>query len=188
MNLKDHIQNRSKKANYNLLLIWNICKYINIDTAKMLLCTLVLSHLDYVNSILSRAPTTIVKPYQTTQNFAARIAYKKSKRQDVYTCLQKLHLLPMKYRTIFKLLTIVYNALQWKAPEDFPRTTRQSTSSGITLDILLNKKKTFADRGFSFAVAKYWNDLPEHIRKAKDITKFKSFLKTHFFKLAFPTQ
>ena len=66
LNLKNHIQNGWKKANYNLMLICNICKYININTAKMLLCTLVLSQLDYVNSILSRAPATTVKPYQTT--------------------------------------------------------------------------------------------------------------------------
>ena len=31
------------------MLICNICKYINIDTAKMLLCTQVQSRLDYVN-------------------------------------------------------------------------------------------------------------------------------------------
>ena len=105
LNLKDHIWNRSKKANYNLMLICNIHKYINTDTAKMLLCTLLLSQLDYVNSILSRAPTTTVKLYQTTQNFAARIAYKKSRRENVYSCLQELHYLPIKYRTIFKLLT-----------------------------------------------------------------------------------
>ena len=30
------------------------------------------------------------------------------------------------------------------------------------------------------ATEKYWNDLLEHIRKAKDIKKFKSLLKTHF--------
>ena len=135
----------------------------------MLLCTLVLSQLDYVTSILSMAPITTVKPYQTTQNFAARIAYKKSRRENVYTCLQELHWLPVKYRTIFKLLTIVHNALQGKAPKylweklkqiHFPRTTIQSTSSSITLDILLNKKKSFAYRGFSSAVARY-------IRKAK---------------------
>ena len=53
LSFKDHIQNRSKKANYNLRLITNIQKYIDIDTMKMLLCTLVLSQLDYVNSILS---------------------------------------------------------------------------------------------------------------------------------------
>ena len=132
------------------MLIHNICKYINIDIAKMLLCTLVLCQLDYVTSLLSRVPTTTVKPYPTSQNIAARIAYKKSRREDVCTCLQELHWLSIKYGTTFKLLTIVYNAPKGKAPQYlgeklkqryFPRTTRQSTSSEITLDILFNKKK-----------------------------------------------
>ena len=74
LNLKDHIQNRTKKANYNLMLIHNICKCINIDTSKMLLCALVRHQLDDVNSILSRAPTTTGKLYQTVRNFAAKIA------------------------------------------------------------------------------------------------------------------
>ena len=115
----------------------------------------------------------------------------------VYTCLQELHWLPVKYSTIFKVLTIVYNTLHEKAAQylreklkqkHFPRTTRQSTSSGIILNIPFNKEKSFADRSFSYAAANYWNDLPEHIWKAKDIKTFKSLLKTHFFKLAFLSQ
>ena len=82
----------------------------------MLLCNWVLSQLDYVNSILSRTMKTIIKPYQTVQNFAARVAYKKSRREDVYMCLQQLHWLLVKYRTMFKLLTITYNAVHGKVP------------------------------------------------------------------------
>ena len=82
LSLKDHVRNRTRKAHYNLRLIQNIWKYINIDTTKMLLSTLVLSQLDYVNSILSMAPATTIKPYQKIQNSAARVAYKKSKRDD----------------------------------------------------------------------------------------------------------
>ena len=160
----------------------------------MLLCTLVLSQLDYANSLLSRTPKTIIKPYQTVQNFAARVAYKKSRRDDVYMCLQQLHWLPVKYRTVFKLLTVAYNAVHGKAlhylteklrRKEYHRTTRQSSSAGITLDVPLNKKKSFADRGFSYAAAKYWNDIPDNIKTAKDIKNFKSLLKTHFFKKAY---
>ena len=160
----------------------------------MLLCTLVQSQLDYANSILSRTPKTIIRPYQTVQNFAARVAYKKSRRDDVNMCLQQLHWLPIKYRTVFKLLTVAYNAVHGMAlhylkekikRKEYHRTTRQSSSIGITLDIPLNKKKSFADRGFSYAAAKYWNDIPDNIRTAKDIKNFESLLKTHFFKKAF---
>ena len=72
--------------------------------------------------------------------------------------------------------------------KQFPRSTRESTSSGVTLDIPFNRKKSFANRSFSYAAAKYWNDLPHHIRNAKDIKIFKSLFKTHFFKLAFPSK
>ena len=95
----------------------------------MLLCTLVLSQLDYVNSILSKAPTTTLKPYQTTHNFAARVAYKKSGREDVYTCLQKLYWLPIRYRTMFKILTIVYNTLQGKLPQISQRKIKSNALS-----------------------------------------------------------
>ena len=146
----------------------------------MLLSTLVLSQLDYVNSILTRALITMTKPYQKIQNFAARVAYQKSKREDAYICLRELHWLPMKYISIFKLLTIVYNTLHGNAPQylkeklkqkQFPRLTRKSTSSGVTLDIPFNRKKSLADRGFSYAAAIYWNDLPDHIRTAENIKK-----------------
>ena len=194
LSFKDHIWNRSKKANYNLKLIRSIQKYIDIDSTKMLLCTLVLSQLDYANSLLSRTPKTIIKPYQTVQNFATRVAYKKSRREDVIMCLQQLHWLPVKYRTVFMLLTVAYNAVHRKAPnylteklrkKEYHRTTRQSSSIGITLDVPPNKKKSFAARGFGYAAAKYWNDIPDNIKTAKDIKNFKSLLKTHFFRKAY---
>ena len=91
---------------------------------------------------------------------------------------------------------IAFNTLQGNAPQylteklqqkQFPRLTRKSTSSAVTLDTPFNRRKSLADRGFSYAAAKYWNDLPDHIRTAEDINKFKSLLKTHFFKMAFPS-
>ena len=194
LSLKDHVWDRARKAHHNLRLIQNIGKYINIDATKMLLSTLVLSQLDYVNSILSMAPVTTIKPFQKIQNSAARVAYKKSKRDDAHTCLRELHWLPIKYRCTFKLLTVAFNTLQGNAPQylkeklqwkQFPRLTRKSTSSGVTLDTPFNRRKSLADSGFSYAAAKYWNDLPDHIRTAEDLNKFKSLLKTHFFRLAF---
>ena len=163
LSLKDHVQNRSRKANYNLRLIWNIQKYINIDSTKMLLSTLILSQLDYVNSILSRALTTPIKPYQTIQNFSARVASKMSKRGDAHMCLQELHWLPIIYRTTFKLLTIVCNTFHRNAPQylekklqwkQFPRLTRQSTSSAVTLDIPFNRKTITSQQGLQLCSSK----------------------------------
>ena len=172
----------------------NIRKYIDIDSTKMLLCTLVLSQLDYANSLLSRTPKTIIKPYQTVQNFAARVAYKKSRREDVNMCLQQLHWLPVKYRlcsscsqwhTMLSMQRPCTSLTEKLRKKEYHRTTRQSSSTGITLDVALNKKKSFAERGFSYTAAKHWNDIPDNIKTAKDIKNFKSLLKTHFFKKAY---
>ena len=97
-----------------------------------------------------------------------------------------MHWLPVKYRSVFKLLTVAYNAVHGKVlhylteklkRKEYHRTTRQSSSIGITLDVPLNKKKSFADRGFSYAAAKYWNDIPDNIKTAKDIKKLQILVK-----------
>ena len=45
--------------------------------------------------------------------------------------------------------------------------------------------KTYADRAFSIAGPKLWNDLPLEIRKCASVATFKQSLKTFLFKLAY---
>ena len=120
-------------------------------------------------------PSSHIKKFRTQQQ---EWPIKKSKRDNAHTCLCELHWLTIKYRCTFKLLTVAFNTLQGNAPQylkeklqqkQFPRLSRKSTSSGVTLDTPFNRRKSLADRGFSYAAAKYWNDLPDHIRTAEDI-------------------
>ena len=103
-----------------------------------------------------------------------------------------LHWLPIEFRTKFKLMTIVLKALQGNGPgylqtklktKTYQRTTRRSTAKGITLNAPFNKRKTYADCGFTQTAASHWNKLPEYIRLAEDIRTFKRLLKTHYFRL-----
>ena len=82
LNMKTHIANRTKNALYNLYLIKNIRKYITQETAKMLLCSLVLSQLYYFNSVLTDLPKATLRPYNYTQRYAARLACNKTKRDS----------------------------------------------------------------------------------------------------------
>ena len=54
------------------------------------------------------------------------------------------------------------------------------------LHVPRSKTVTYGDRRFGAAAPKQWNDLPLKIRDAKTIDSFKSNLKTHLFKKAFP--
>ena len=116
LNMKTHIANRTKNALYNQYLIKNIRKYITQETAKMLLCSLVLSQLDYLNSVLTDLPKATLRPYNYTQRYAARLACNKTKRDSARDCMKILHWLPIEFRTKFKLLIIVFKTLQGNGP------------------------------------------------------------------------
>ena len=196
LNMKTRIAHRTKNALYNLYLIKNIRKYITQERAKMLLCSLVLSQLDYLNLVLTDLPKATLRPYNYTQRYAARLACNKKKRDSAQDCMKMLHWLPIEFRTKFKLLTIVFKTLQGNGPSHlrrklnsmtYRRTTRRSTTKCITLEVPFNKKKTQGDRGFSHTAATHWNKLPEYIRQTDDISIFRRLLKTYYFRLAYET-
>ena len=58
---------------YELRRISSIRKYLTIDATKTIVCSLVLSRLDYCNSILSGSSKCLIKKLQKVQNAAARI-------------------------------------------------------------------------------------------------------------------
>ena len=111
LHMKTHIANRTKNALYNLHLIKNIRQYITQDTAKMLLCSLVLAQLDCLSSVLTDLPKATLRPYKYTWRYAARLTCNKTKRDSVWDCMNILHWLPIEFRTKFKLLTIVFKTL-----------------------------------------------------------------------------
>ena len=162
----------------------------------MLLCSLVLSQLDYLNSVLTDLPKATLRPYNYTHRYAARLACNKTKRDSAWDCMKILHWLLIEFRTKFELLTIVFKTLQGNSPSYFQtklntmtyqRTTRRLTTKGITIKAPFNKKKTQCDHGFTYTAATHWNKLPEYITKTEDISTFKRLLETHYFKLAYKT-
>ena len=78
----------------------------------MLLCSLVLSQLNYLNSVLTDLPKATLRPFNYIQRYAVRLACNKTKRNSSQDCMKLLHWLPIEYRTRFKLLTIVFKTLQ----------------------------------------------------------------------------
>ena len=116
LSFKQHVAAHAKSALYGIHLIKNVRKYLTMATTKMLMCTLVLSQLDCINSILTNTSLTTTKPYQKIQNQAARIIYKKTKWTSATSSMKQLHWLPIRYRCCFKLLMIVYKTLHRMGP------------------------------------------------------------------------
>ena len=62
LSFKQHVAACAKSALYGIHLIKNVRKYLTMATTKMLMCTLVLSQLDCINSILTNTSLTTTKP------------------------------------------------------------------------------------------------------------------------------
>ncbi len=74
MSLSSHITQTCKAANFQLYRISPIRKYLTNDATQIILHSLVLSKLDYCNSIFYGLPKTMLNRLQSCLNSAARLA------------------------------------------------------------------------------------------------------------------
>ncbi|KAL9972361.1 hypothetical protein ACROYT_G018646 [Oculina patagonica] len=190
--MEKHVKKICNEANYHLRNISKIRKYLTQDSAEILIHAFIGSKLDYCNSILYGIPKKLICKLQRVQNTAARIVTLTRKYDSITPIMFKLHWLPVQFRIIFKLLLIVYKALNDKTPSyvssmlSFRKFSRSLRSSGQELlTEPMAKLKTYGDRAFSTAAPRLWNNLPLSIRKSASEDIFKKNLKTYLFKEAY---
>ena len=177
--MEQHVKKICGEANYHLRNISKIRKYLIQDSAQILIHAFISSKLDYCNSLLYGIPKYLVCRLQRVQNTAARIVTLTRKYDSITPIMFKLHWLPVHSRIIFKLLLLVYKALNGKAPSyissllSLRKCSRSLRSSGQELlTVPLAKLKTYGDRAFSIAAPRQWNNLPLSISKSPSMAIF----------------
>ena len=191
LNLECHVNKITSSAYFHLRNISKIRQVLDISSTKSLIQSTVTSRIDYCNSLLSNAPQRLTNKLQRIQNHAARVIYKKRKRDHITPVLKELHWLPIRCRVSFKVLLITFKCLNGLAPEYLadlikryspPRVLRSNDSLSGTLIVPRFKKLKHGGRSFSTVAPSLWNCLPSDIRNADTVSLFKSMLKTHMFK------
>ena len=85
------------------------------EVCQTIVQALVISHLDYANAILIDLLDIAIKKLQRVQNIAARLVLgNQSSEESSKENLQKLHWLPVKYRTEFKLFALFIGVFKIK--------------------------------------------------------------------------
>ena len=121
----------------------------------------------------------LIAKLQRLQNSAARIVSRTGKYEHITPVLIKLHWLPIKFRIQFKVLLLVYKALNGLAPKYIkellvpykPRRHLRSEAKGL-LDEPRTRLK-FGDRAFSISAPRLWNALPQHLKDSTSCQAFK---------------
>ena len=91
--------------------IRKIRKYLTKDLTVTLVHALVISRLDYCNSILYGLPAYQIVKLQRVQNTAARLVYIIPRFVHISPYLKELHWLPVKFRIKFKITILTFQAI-----------------------------------------------------------------------------
>ena len=81
------------------------------DTSIKAVLSLVMSRLDYTNALLAGQSQAALRGLQTVQNYAVRVVVGLGPRDHVVSALRELHWLPVYIWVEFKMLNLVYWAL-----------------------------------------------------------------------------
>ena len=112
----EHVKTICKTSYYHLRNISKIRKYLTEETTEILVHAFVSSKLDYCNSLLYGLPKHMRSSLQSVQNMAACIVTLNKKFDHITPVLIQLHWLPVHFRILFKVLLLVYKALNGMAP------------------------------------------------------------------------
>ena len=157
-----------------------------MDTAALLVNSVISSRLDYCNSLLYGLSKYNVAKLQKIQNALCRIAFKLDRTSHVTPFLQKLHWLPITYRILFKNNLTTFKAIKFFQPIyllSLIKTSCLTFGNRLSLSSVC-LKKAIGRRGFAMASPTEWNRLPQSVRSQQTITGFRSQLKTYLFRLA----
>jgi hypothetical protein len=190
MNCKKHINVICKAAWHQLRNIGKIRQYLNRKSTEQLVHSFVSSKLDTNNSLLYGLPDSLLQKLQRVQNAAARMVTRQPKHCHITPLLAELHWLPVTQRIQFKVILMVFKALNNLAPEYISDLLVRKTDSSRSLrsnqqNLLVVPRShsvTYGDRSFRCAGPVLWNNLPIEMRYCDDIVIFKRLLKTLLFR------
>ena len=103
LSMSQHISNTCKAAYIKIRHIRSIRHLLTTQATQTLVCSLVLSRLDYCNSLLSGCPQYLLDKLQKVQNAAARLVYKAKKSDHIHPIFETLHWLPVTHRIQYKI-------------------------------------------------------------------------------------
>ncbi len=95
LTFKDHIAKTAGSCRFALHNIRKIRPFLTEHAAQLLVQALVISRLDYCNSLLAELPSNTIKPLQMIQNATARLVFSEPKRAHVIPLFISLHWLPV---------------------------------------------------------------------------------------------
>jgi len=150
------------------------------------------STVDYGNALLYNILLSLTKRLQWMQNCVARLVTCTRKKEHITPVLFQLHWLPVRFRSLYKILFLTFKVLNEKNISVSKRSDRKyipvrmfRSESYSLLRVPKRHTAVYGEKSFRASALRLWNELPNHIKFAESKDIFCKVLKTHLFKLAY---
>ena len=144
-----------KTCNFHIRNLYMVKGFVNRKNFVTLVHSLIVSKVDYCNSLFIGPPIVILKKVQSVLNKAVRLIFNLPPRVPTISSLIELHWLPRKARIEFKICLITFKALKFNQPS-YIRELMSFSSHESTLGLRsgddpyrLHKPRALGERGFA---------------------------------------
>jgi len=188
LSMDDNARHCAKTCFYHLRRIRQLRRHLDYDTLYTLIRALILSRLDYCNSLLVCSSQSTLRRLQRVQDAAARLLCNASPRSHASPLRQRLNWLPVSSRIQFKLCTLMFDIQHGTAPQylaelcDRCDDTRLRSAARGNFAVRRTRLRV-TDKAFSVAGPRAWNALPADIKLTDSRLTFRRKLKTYLFQL-----
>ena len=116
LTISHHISSVCRSAYLELRKISAIRPFFTTSAIATLVCSRVLSRIDYCNSLLAGITSDQIARLQRILNNSARLIFRKKRSEHVTLILISLHWLPIKQRIEYKLATLAFRYFDGTLP------------------------------------------------------------------------
>ena len=196
LNFKKHINLLVRNCNFCIRNLYAVKKFLNRQCLLTLVHAMVVSRVDYCNSLLVNLPHYLLKKVQSILNRAARLICSLPPRTPTTPSLINLHWLPVRARIEFKLCLMTFKVLKFHEPlylvgllspqtDDLNMALRSSDDPYHLTEPRAVGERPFAARSFSYMAPRLYNRLPVSLKQLDSVETFKKHLKSFLFSRAY---
>ena len=192
LSFRSHVDSIVKTFDFYIRNLYMIKDFVNRRNLVTLFHSLIVSKVDYCNSLFIGLPNVILKKVESVLNRAARLIFNLPPRIPTTSSLIELHWLPLKARIEFEICLITFKALKFIQPsyirELLSFSSHDSTSGLRSADDLYRlyepraiRERGFANHSFSYIAPRLYDKLPITVKQIDSLNTFKSHLKAFLF-------
>ena len=184
LSFKEQIKQLKSSCYLKLRDLAKMKSFLTTKQMNTLVQAVIISCLDYCNSLYYGCSNAVMTQLQNIQNRACRLVFGLKKKDSVQYKLKELHWLKVRERIEFKLCLLAFKAVNGIGPSylcDIITFVNDNSRRRSSLHIPVRSYSSHP-RAFQTVAPKLWNQLPTSISSCNEIVLFKKMLKTHLFK------